>query len=66
MDNTAKYGTPQNDLIAQAYEEGYGHQVCSWNARKYLTRFVSKDEKAGNKLDLEKARDYINRMIEMC
>jgi len=65
MENQAKYGQKENDVIAQAYNVStlHGDAFCLFNIKKYLTRFKSDSDKGGNLQDIDKALDYLDRMI---
>lgn len=66
--NAAKYGSKQDDVIAQQYKESQigGNYFCKGNIEKYIRRFCKEGSpKAGNVKDLLKAQDFLNRMIEM-
>lgn len=65
--NRAKYGEKQFDQISENYRisKGIGDRWCSENVKRYLNRFTRPgSSKAENPIDLVKARDYLNRMIE--
>jgi hypothetical protein len=66
--NAAKYGKRDDDVIARIYRESEvgGNYFCKGNIEKYITRFCKEGSpKAGNLTDLIKAKDFLNRMIEM-
>ena len=67
--NELKYGKKEYDQISQNYRlfgKNYGDFWCSENIKRYLTRFTKPDStKSNNLTDLLKARDYLERMIEM-
>jgi len=67
QENINKYGEKEWDTISDAYRHSKdsGDVYCAFNARKYITRFISKSKKAHNNGDLRKAIDYLQRMIEM-
>lgn len=65
--NRAKYGDKEFDLISQNYRisKQHGDVWCANNVVRYLDRFKRPDStKADNMIDLLKARDYLDRMIE--
>lgn len=65
-ENRVKYGSREDDTIARAYrhsKEG-GDIYCSFTAQKYITRFLSPSRKGSNSMDLRKAIDYLQRMID--
>lgn len=66
-ENEAKYGPKQYDIISDAYRIGKreGDVYCGQNAKKYVTRYISNSNKAGNAVDLKKAIDYLTRMLEV-
>lgn len=66
--NRAKYGEKEFDQISLNYRKGidYGDIWASENVKRYLDRFTRPGStKAKNLTDLLKARDYLNRMIEV-
>jgi hypothetical protein len=66
--NRAKYGDKEFDQISLNYRKGtdYGDIWASENVKRYLDRFTRPGStKAKNLTDLLKARDYLNRMIEV-
>ncbi len=66
--NESKYGKKEKDVISQSYDmnKGLGDFWCGQNAIKYIRRFMDPNSiKKGNPVDLEKARDYLQRMQEM-
>lgn len=66
IENIKKYGEKHYDVIAQSYRKGklVGDSFCGYTAIKYVERYVGQSKKAGNKMDLIKAVDFITRMIE--
>lgn len=64
--NKQKYGNKEDDVISRAYREDkrIGDIWCAKNVEKYLRRFISKSEKSNNRMDLLKAQDYLQRMLE--
>lgn len=65
--NRAKYGEKEFDLISQHYRisKEQGDVWCSGNVIRYLDRFKRPNStKSNNMIDLLKARDYLDRMIE--
>jgi hypothetical protein len=64
--NRQKYGSKEDDLIARSYRDSKekGDIWCSNNTIKYLTRFTGNSIKSNNIVDLRKAADYLNRMLE--
>lgn len=64
--NEAKYGNKEDDTIARTFRESLvgGNFYCGKNAEKYIRRFLSNSHKANNITDLEKAKDYLQRMID--
>lgn len=65
--NRSKYGEKDHDQISQAYRvsKEKGDIWCSENTKRYLDRFTRPgSSKANNVLDLYKAKDYLERMIE--
>lgn len=64
--NKQKYGNKEDDVISSAYREDkrIGDIWCAKNVEKYLRRFISKSEKSNNRMDLLKAQDYLQRMLE--
>jgi len=65
--NRSKYGDKSNDLISRQFKRGFqiGLVWCVGNAERYLERFNRVgSSKQGNKIDIVKARDYIQRAIE--
>jgi hypothetical protein len=65
--NRAKYGEKQFDQISENYRigKGIGDRWCAENVKRYLNRFTRPgSSKAENPIDLIKARDYLDRMIE--
>ena len=65
--NRSKYGEKEFDQISQAYRvsKEKGDIWCSENVKRYLDRFTRPgSSKANNLVDLMKARDYLDRMIE--
>ena len=66
VQNLLKYGDKDHDVISDAYRisKEVGDSYCCLNAIKYLRRYISKSKKAGNKQDLLKIIDYVNRAME--
>jgi NTP pyrophosphatase (non-canonical NTP hydrolase) len=66
LENRKKYGAKNADEIAKSFEisESNGAGGCFLAIRKYLKRFISESEKAGNIIDLQKVKDYANRLNE--
>ncbi len=67
LENARKYGESDDDIIARSYRlnKDAGDTWCRYNVMRYLERFMRKGNmKAQNVVDLKKARDYLNRMIE--
>lgn len=65
--NRSKYGEKEFDLISQHYRvsKEQGDVWCSGNVIRYLDRFKRPNSsKSNNMVDLLKARDYLERMIE--
>jgi hypothetical protein len=64
--NQDKYGAKDDDVIARCYRESQdiGDVWCAKNVERYLRRFLSKSHKGHNRMDLLKAKDYLDRMIE--
>lgn len=65
--NRKKYGDKEYDLISQNYRisKHDGDVWCANNSIRYLDRFKRiGSPKSDNIIDLYKARDYLNRMIE--
>jgi hypothetical protein len=63
-----RYGKRDDDLIARTYRDNkeHGDIWCILNVQKYTKRFISKgSSKSGNKEDLLKAKDYLDRAIEI-
>lgn len=66
--NRSKYGPKEFDQIATNYRiaKERGDIWCSENVKRYLDRFTRPgSSKANNLTDLLKAKDYLERMIEM-
>jgi hypothetical protein len=66
--NRSKYGPKEFDQISTNYRisNERGNIWCSENVKRYLDRFGRPgSSKAGNLTDLKKAKDYLERMIEM-
>jgi hypothetical protein len=66
--NRAKYGDKEFDQISLNYRKGieYGDVWTSENVKRYLDRFTRPgSSKARNLTDLLKAKDYLERMIEV-
>lgn len=66
--NRSKYGDKENDQISQNYliSKERGDIWCSENVKRYLSRYTRPgSSKNGNHTDLLKARDYLQRMIEV-
>lgn len=66
--NRAKYGDKEVDQISLNYRKSteYGDIWASENVKRYLDRFTRPGStKSGNLTDLLKAKDYLNRMIEV-
>lgn len=65
--NIAKYGNRNDDVIARSYREGVdiGNVWCLKNVEKYLRRFLSHSAKGNNLIDLLKAKDYLDRAVEI-
>ncbi len=65
--NRSKYGEKEFDQISQNYRisKKTGDIWCAENVKRYLGRFTRDgSQKANNLIDLLKARDYLDRMIE--
>jgi hypothetical protein len=65
--NRSKYGSKQEDVIAHCYSLGDrdGDLWCLMNVRKYVERYSREgSSKANNITDLEKAMDYLKRVVE--
>lgn len=65
--NRAKYGKKEFDQISQNYRisKERGDIWCAENIKRYLDRFTRPGStKANNLVDLYKAKDYLERMIE--
>lgn len=65
--NRSKYGEKEFDQISQNYRvsKEKGDIWCSENVKRYLDRFTRPgSSKANNLIDLLKAKDYLERMIE--
>jgi hypothetical protein len=63
-----KYGKKEDDLISRTYRDSkqLGDHWCVLNAQKYLKRFISVGSvKSNNIEDLLKAKDYIDRCVEV-
>ena len=66
--NRSKYGQKEFDQISSNYRisKDRGDLWCSENVKRYLDRFTRPgSSKANNLTDLLKAKDYLERMIEM-
>ena len=66
--NRAKYGEKDFDQISLNYKKGthFGDIWASENVKRYLDRFTRPGStKASNLTDLLKAKDYLERMIEV-
>ena len=65
--NRSKYGEKEFDQISENYRinKERGDIWCSENVKRYLNRFTRPgSSKANNLVDLYKAKDYLERMIE--
>lgn len=65
--NRSKYGEKEFDQISQNYRvsKSKGDIWCAENIKRYLDRFTRPgSSKADNLIDLKKAKDYLERMIE--
>ena len=65
--NRKKYGPKEFDQISENYriDKERGDQWCAENVKRYLNRFTRKgSSKKNNLVDLKKAKDYLERMIE--
>lgn len=63
----SKYGDKSNDLISNMFKRNFSFGVCwcAGNAERYLLRFNREgSSKQGNKIDIEKAKNYIGRILE--
>ena len=66
--NRSKYGDKDYDQISQNYRisKDRGDVWCSENINRYLSRFTRPNSsKKDNLTDLYKAKDYLQRMIEV-
>lgn len=66
--NRSKYGEKDKDVISLMYDlsKEQGDAYCYGNIMKYVGRFTRpKSSKSNNKIDLLKAKDYLERMIEI-
>ena len=66
--NRSKYGPKEFDQISTNYRisKERGDIWCSENVKRYLDRFTRPgSSKTNNLTDLLKAKDYLERMIEM-
>ena len=65
--NRAKYGPKELDQISLNYaiSKERGDLWCAENVKRYLDRFTRPGStKANNLVDLKKAKDYLERMID--
>jgi|TARA_B100001094_G_C18072787_1_gene741000 hypothetical protein len=66
--NRSKYGPREFDQISTNYRisKERGDIWCSENVKRYLDRFTRPNSTKGHNLtDLLKAKDYLERMIDM-
>jgi hypothetical protein len=62
-----KYGDKENDCISTGYKQSkeIGDWYCTLNIKKYTERYSRPNSsKSNNVVDLIKAKDYLERMIE--
>lgn len=65
--NRSKYGEKENDMISRMYRRSklQGDTYCSGHVERYIDRFIRPESSKGNNMiDLIKAKDYLERMIE--
>jgi len=66
--NRSKYGEKEHDMISRMYRRSktHGDAYCAGHVERYLDRFIRPESSKGNnQIDLIKAKDYLERMIEV-